>query len=71
MVEIIRKGVLPQPGDVPEALREAAAMAINMTLREPRPVGFPLLFSADMRLIEPAVAFLHEHSYASANPRIA
>ena len=38
-----------------------------MTLREPRPVGFPLLFSADMRLIEPAVAFLHEHSIQRAH----
>ena len=37
MVELIRKGVLPQPEDVPEALREAAAVALNMTLREPRP----------------------------------
>ena len=27
----------------------------------PRPAGFPLLFTADCRLIEPAVAFLHEH----------
>jgi integrase len=32
-----------------------------MVLREPRPAGFPLLFTADLRLIEPAVAFLHEH----------
>ena len=38
-----------------------------MTLREPRPVGFPLLFSSDMRLIEPAVAFLHEHSIQRAH----
>jgi integrase/recombinase XerD len=67
MVEIIRKGVLPQPGDLPEALRESAAMALAMTLREPRPVGFPLLFSADMRLIEPAVAYLHEQSIQRAH----
>src|ERR1035441_6004789 len=32
-----------------------------MPLRVPRPIGFPLLFSSDMSLIEPAVAFLHEH----------
>ena len=32
-----------------------------MVLREPRPAGFPLLFTADCQLIEPAVAFLHEH----------
>src|ERR1700738_2633633 len=67
MVEIIRKGQLPPPGDGPEALREAATAALNMTLREPRPVGFPLLFSSDMRLIEPAVAFLHEHAIQRAH----
>ena len=32
-----------------------------MVLREPRPAGFPLLFTADCRLIEPAVDYLHEH----------
>ena len=67
MVEIIRKGALPPPGEVPEVLREAATAALNMTLREPRPVGFPLLFSSDMRLIEPAVAFLHEHAIQRAH----
>jgi len=67
VVEIIRKGVLPQPGEVPEALREAATVALGMTLREPRPVGFPLLFSSDMRLLEPAVAFLHEHTIQRAH----
>jgi integrase/recombinase XerD len=67
VVEIIRKGVLPQPGEVPEALREAATAALSITLREPRPVGFPLLFSSDMRLIEPAVAFLHEHAIQRAH----
>ena len=67
MVEIVRKGELPQPGEVPEVLREAATAALSMTLREPRPVGFPLLFSSDMRLIEPAVAFLHEHAIQRAH----
>lgn len=67
MVEIIRKGDLPQPAEVPETLREASAAALSMTLREPRPVGFPLLFSSDMQLIEPAVAFLHEHSIQRAH----
>lgn len=67
LVEIIRKGTLPQPAEVPEGLREAAAAALKMTLREPRPVGFPLLFSSDMRLIEPAVAFLHEHAIQRAH----
>ena len=67
VVEIIRKGELPQPGEVPEALREAATAALSMTLREPRPVGFPLLFGSDMRLIEPGVAFLHEHAIQRAH----
>jgi len=30
-------------------------------LREARLEGFPLLFTGDWELIEPAVAFLHEH----------
>lgn len=66
MVEIIRKGKLPQPIEVPIAVRDAAAVALGMTLREPRPEGFPLLFSSDMQLIEPAVAFLHEHAIQRA-----
>jgi site-specific recombinase XerD len=36
-------------------------------LREGRPAGFPLLFSADLKLIEPAVAFLHEHAVQRAH----
>jgi site-specific recombinase XerD len=52
---------------VPEGLREAATAALKMTLREPRPIGFPLLFSSDMRLIEPAIAFLHEHAIQRAH----
>ncbi len=67
VVEIIRKGALPQPAEVPEALRAAAAAALCITLREPRPAGFPLLFSSDMRLIEPAIAFLHEHAIQRAH----
>ena len=39
----------------------AATLAQSMVLREPRPAGFPLLFTAQWELIEPAVAFLHEH----------
>ncbi len=38
-----------------------------MPPREPRPAGFPLLFTGDMQLIEPAVAFLHEHSVQRAH----
>jgi integrase/recombinase XerD len=61
MVDIIRKGELPALDAVPERLREAAKLALAMKLREPRPAGFPLLFTSDLKLIEPAVAFLHEH----------
>src|ERR1700726_2725089 len=67
MAEIIRKGALPQPDEVPESLRVAAAQALGMTLREPKPIGFPLLFTSDMQLIEPAVAFLHEHAIQRAH----
>jgi integrase/recombinase XerD len=66
VVEIICKGTLPHPSEVPAALRQAAAEALSMTLREPRPAGFPLLFGSDMRLIEPAIAFLHEHAIQRA-----
>ena len=67
MVEIIRKGELPSPAEVAARLREAAAAAPHIILREPRAVGFPLLFSSDMQLIEPAVAFLHEHAIQRAH----
>jgi integrase/recombinase XerD len=65
--QIIRKMQLPLPTEVPDRLREATAAAQSMTLREPRPAGFPLLFAADMRLIEPAVDFLHEHGVLRAH----
>lgn len=61
MVQIIRKADLPQPAEVPEPLSQAATQARSVVLREPRPAGFPLLFTADLQIIEPAVAFLHEH----------
>jgi integrase len=67
MVDVIRKGALPLPTEVPDALREAAKAALSMTLREPRPVGFPLLFSSEMGLIEAAVSFLHEHAIQRAH----
>lgn len=67
MVRIIYKSELPQPDAVPSALSAAAAAALTTPLREPRPAGFPLLFTSDMRLIEPAVAFLHEHSIQRAH----
>lgn len=61
MVQIIRKAQLPNPSEVIEHLRPAAAQAHAIMLREPRPAGFPLLFTEDLQIIEPAVAFLHEH----------
>lgn len=67
MVQIIRKSALPAPAEVPEPLRSAAAIAATIRLREPRPIGFPLLFSADLELVEPAVAFLHEHAVQRAH----
>jgi len=67
MVQIIRKAALPVPSEVPEALRAAAALAATIRLREPRPKGFPLLFTADLELLEPAVAFLHEHGVQRAH----
>ena len=67
MVRIILKSALPEPAEVPERLCGAATMAAMTPLREPRPVGFPLLFSADLELIEPAVAFLHEHEVQRAH----
>ncbi|MGH8219467.1 MAG: tyrosine-type recombinase/integrase [Steroidobacteraceae bacterium] len=67
MARIIHKGTLPLPDQVPPSLRAAATAALSVVVREPRPAGFPLLFTADMQLIEPAVAFLHEHSIQRAH----
>ncbi len=67
MVRIIHRSELPRTDEVPPSLRAAAAAAPTLPLREPRPAGFPLLFTADMQLIEPAVAFLHEHSIQRAH----
>ena len=67
MARIIYRAELPRPEEVPPALRAAAAEALATPLREPRPTGFPLLFTAEMQLIEPAVAFLHEHSIQRAH----
>lgn len=61
MVQIIRKARLPNPSEVVGRLGPVAAQAHSIRLREPRPAGFPLLFTADLKIIEPAVAFLHEH----------
>jgi integrase/recombinase XerD len=61
MVQIIRKGPLPRADEVPQSLRVVTEEAHKIRLREPRPVGFPLLFDRHFNMIEPAVAFLHEH----------
>jgi len=61
VVRIIRKASLPNPTEVDARLRPAAEQAQSIVLREPRPAGFPLLFTGQWQLIEPAVAFLHEH----------
>jgi integrase/recombinase XerD len=67
MVQIIRKAALPLASEVALSLHTAVAAAASISLREPRPAGFPLLFSSDMQLIEPAVAYLHEHSVQRAH----
>jgi len=67
VVQIIRKSTLPLPDEVPAALRAAAAAAHTITLREPRPSDFPLMFDASLELIEPVVAFLHEHAVQRAH----
>jgi len=67
MAQIIRKGALPRPEEVSPSLRAAAAAAHTIRLREPRPVGFPLLFDAQVQLIESAVAYLHEHGVQRAH----
>jgi integrase/recombinase XerD len=67
MVQIIRKASLPLGADVPEGLRRGAEAVTTIKLRAPRPVGFPLLFSAEFVLIEPVVAFLHEHAVERAH----
>lgn len=67
MVEIIRKARLPRPDEVPPRLRTAAVAAGGIKVREPRPPGFALLFTSQMQLLEPAVAFLHEHAIQRAH----
>jgi len=67
MAHIVRKAALPLPAEVPETLQSAATAATDIRLREPRPVGFPLLFSSDGQLIEPAIAYLHEHGVQRAH----
>jgi integrase len=68
VVQIVHKASLPSSTDAIARLTPAAAtQAHAITLREPRPAGFPLLFTKQWRLIEPAVAFLHEHSVQRAH----
>lgn len=67
MVQIIRKASLPTTDEVPGRAQAAAEQAPAVAVREPRPGGFPLLFTKHWQLIEPAVAFLHEHSIQRAH----
>ena len=67
MVQVIRKAALPLPREVPGALHAAAAAATTIRIREPRPAGFPIMFTTDLRLIESALAFLHEHAVQRAH----
>jgi site-specific recombinase XerD len=66
MVFLVRKAALAFEGELPECLQEPLARARNVALLEPRPAGFPLLFTAEMTLIEEAVAFLHFHGVQRA-----
>lgn len=52
---------------MPPGLRAVAAAAHTITLSEPRPGGFPLMFDASLELIEPVLAFLHEHAVQRAH----
>jgi hypothetical protein len=50
-----------------EKASEAAQAAASISLREPRPVGFPFFFTGSMEIVEPVVAFLHEHAIQRAH----
>jgi integrase len=67
MVTVVRKSALPTPAEVPERLRDAALAAAAISLREPRLQGFPVFFTDSMEIIEPVVAFLHEHAIQRAH----
>lgn len=62
MVWLIRKRTLPRPDELPAAIAHLAEEALRIELREPRPSGFPLMFSKDWELLEVANAYLHEHA---------
>lgn len=67
MVVVVRKSALPTSTELPERLRAAAQAAAAVSLREPRPAGFPLFFTDSMKIIEPVVSFLHEHAIQRAH----
>jgi integrase len=67
MVTVVRKSALPTPAEVPERLRDAALAAASISLREPRLPGFPVFFTDSMEIMEPVVAFLHEHAVQRAH----
>ena len=59
MVQIIRKASLPTPDEVAARTRAAAEQARAVTVREPRPSGFPLLFTRQWQSGGSAVQFAH------------
>jgi len=61
-MHVIRKARLENLADLTEDVAAAIAAMPKASVRQPRPAGFPLLFSSDWQLVEPVVAYLHEHS---------
>jgi len=47
-------------------VRTEAEEALSLTLRQPRPERFPLIFTSKMELMEAAVGFVHEHAVLRA-----
>ena len=62
MAYLIRKRPLSAADTADPFFADHSRAQDTTKLREPSPAGFPLLFSAAGQLIEPAVAFLHEHT---------
>jgi integrase/recombinase XerD len=67
MVQIIRKASLPSPDEVPGTTRSLQHKLWRLRGSRASPRRFPLLFTKHWQLIEPAVAFLHEHSIQRAH----
>ncbi|WP_457355858.1 tyrosine-type recombinase/integrase [Roseateles sp. P5_D6] len=65
-MHVVRRGTLSNLKDLPEGVRPALDALPRVTIRQPRPAGFPLLFTSDWNLVEPAVEYLHEHAVQRA-----